>query len=165
MDVPNNTNVPHHVTYFLYFNEFNVIDYAVGAPGHSKDVVDGSIAVDKAYLNRMLFIIYNCGSKYTAKYVITHSCTPREKSSYASKFRDLLQDMTNESILRTSTARAKGEENAKCKVMHYNVQEKKDVNHKAVKMDLLYNLFPTNDFTKGNAKIWESSNLKPSYHY
>eukprot|EP00957_Ditylum_brightwellii_P074234 5640681-Ditylum_brightwellii.AAC.1 len=76
--------------------KFNiVIDHAVEAPGHGKDVVDGLNAIDKAHLNKMMFRI------------------------------DLLQDRTSESNLHTSNARDKREENAKYKVRHYNVQDKK----------------------------------------
>eukprot|EP00957_Ditylum_brightwellii_P104121 7931682-Ditylum_brightwellii.AAC.1 len=88
-----------------------VIDHAVGAPGHDKDAVDGSNAVDNSYLNKMMFKMYNLGSKHTAKDMMAHSCTPRKSISYA-------------------IARAKRENNAKYKVMHYNVQEKNSVKHK-----------------------------------
>jgi hypothetical protein len=45
---------------FIYFNENNiVINCAVGAPGHGKDIVDGLNVVDKAYLNKMMFRMYN----------------------------------------------------------------------------------------------------------
>mgnify|MGYP003335641848 CR=1 FL=1 len=106
--------------------KFNiVIDHAVEAPGHGKDVVDGLIAVYKTYLNKMMFRMYNPGSKHTTKDMMDHLYTPNKKISDASKFRDLLQDRTNESNLHTSNARAKREENAKYKVRHYNVQDKK----------------------------------------
>eukprot|EP00957_Ditylum_brightwellii_P092078 7010500-Ditylum_brightwellii.AAC.1 len=97
----------------------------VGAPGHGKDAVDGLDAVDKAYLNKMMFRMYNPGSKHIAKDMIAHLITPSKKNSYASKVRDLLQCRTNKSNLHTSNARAKTEENAKYKVRHYNGQDKK----------------------------------------
>eukprot|EP00957_Ditylum_brightwellii_P135828 10360457-Ditylum_brightwellii.AAC.1 len=62
--------------YLLFYisMEFNiVIDHAVGAPGHGKDVVYGLNAVDKAYLNKMMFRINNPGSKHTAKDMMAHS--------------------------------------------------------------------------------------------
>eukprot|EP00957_Ditylum_brightwellii_P071038 5398170-Ditylum_brightwellii.AAC.1 len=101
-----------------------VTDCAVGAPDHGKDIIDGLNAVDKTYLNKMMFIMYNPGSKHTAKGMMAHLCTPSKNISYASKFRDLLQDRTDESNLHTSNARANREENAKCKVRHCIVEEK-----------------------------------------
>eukprot|EP00957_Ditylum_brightwellii_P199964 15243934-Ditylum_brightwellii.AAC.1 len=41
-----------------------VIDHAVGSPVHGKDIVDRLNAVDKAYLNKMVFRMYNSGSKW-----------------------------------------------------------------------------------------------------
>eukprot|EP00957_Ditylum_brightwellii_P190348 14489604-Ditylum_brightwellii.AAC.1 len=64
----------------------------------------------------MMFRMYDPGSKYTAKDMMAHLCTPSKKISYANKFRDLLQDRTNKSNLHTSTARAKRRENAKYKL-------------------------------------------------
>jgi hypothetical protein len=57
--------------------------------------------------------------------MMIHSCTLSKKISYACKFGDLLQSRTNESNLYASNAGAKREENAKYKVRHYNVQDKK----------------------------------------
>eukprot|EP00957_Ditylum_brightwellii_P190612 14510170-Ditylum_brightwellii.AAC.1 len=51
---------------------------------------DGLNAVDKAYLNNMVFRMYNPGSKHTAKDTVAHSCAPSKKIRYASEFRDLL---------------------------------------------------------------------------
>eukprot|EP00957_Ditylum_brightwellii_P059319 4503028-Ditylum_brightwellii.AAC.1 len=104
--------------------QFNIaIDHAVGAPGHVRDVMDGLNAVDKVYLNKTMFGI-NAKSKHSAKDMMAHLCTPSKKISYASKFRDLLQDRKNDSNLHTSTARAKRKDNVEYKVRHYNVQEK-----------------------------------------
>eukprot|EP00957_Ditylum_brightwellii_P061103 4636555-Ditylum_brightwellii.AAC.1 len=60
--------------------KFNtVIDRAVGAPGHGKDVTDGLNVVHKAYLNKMMFRTYNPRSKHTSKDMMDHLCTPSKK--------------------------------------------------------------------------------------
>eukprot|EP00957_Ditylum_brightwellii_P043611 3305542-Ditylum_brightwellii.AAC.1 len=64
--------------------KFNiVIDRVDGASDHGKDVVDGLNAVDRAYLNKMLFRMYNPGYKHNAKDMMAHSCASSKKSSCA----------------------------------------------------------------------------------
>eukprot|EP00957_Ditylum_brightwellii_P190090 14471499-Ditylum_brightwellii.AAC.1 len=113
----------------------------------------------------MMFRMYNPGSKHTTRDMLAHLCTPSKKISYASKFRDLLQSRTNESNLHTSSARIKREENAKHKVRHYNVQDKKDVKHNDVKMNWLCKLFPKFNLAEGKTNIRGSSTVMSHYHF
>eukprot|EP00957_Ditylum_brightwellii_P173467 13207055-Ditylum_brightwellii.AAC.1 len=64
--------------------KFNiVINGAVGAPGHGKDVVDGLNTIDKACLKKMVVRMNNSGSKHTAKDMMAHLCMLSKKTSNA----------------------------------------------------------------------------------
>ena len=60
-----------------------VVDCAVGAPGHGKDVVDGLNAVDKRYLKQCMFRLLNPEQKRCENKMEYHSATKSCSVSFA----------------------------------------------------------------------------------
>ena len=59
-----------------------VIDRAVEAPGHGKDIVDGLNATDKAVLFKAMFCNKNPEQDHTSKDMIAHCMTQKRKSEF-----------------------------------------------------------------------------------
>ena len=57
-----------------------VIDCAIGAPGHGKDVVDGLNAVDKGFLRNAMFRLVNPEEDANEKSKLCHSATSLARS-------------------------------------------------------------------------------------
>eukprot|EP00957_Ditylum_brightwellii_P067561 5129265-Ditylum_brightwellii.AAC.1 len=68
-----------------------VINHAVDAPGHGKDVVDGLNAVDKRVLRIAMLRNSIPEEQYNAKTMNSHSATPMGSFSFASECKHLLQ--------------------------------------------------------------------------
>eukprot|EP00957_Ditylum_brightwellii_P159306 12126360-Ditylum_brightwellii.AAC.1 len=62
-----------------------VIDHAVGAPGHGKDVVDGLNAVDKRFLRRAMLRNSIPEEHTNIKTMSNHSTTPLGSASFAAE--------------------------------------------------------------------------------
>ena len=68
----------------LLSKEYNiVIDRAVGAPGHGKDVVDGLNAVDKAFLKKAIMGNKNPEQVQTSKDMLAHEMSGCSCVSFA----------------------------------------------------------------------------------
>eukprot|EP00957_Ditylum_brightwellii_P081621 6209078-Ditylum_brightwellii.AAC.1 len=68
-----------------------VIDHAVGAPGHGKDMVDGLKAVDKRYLRTAMIRNYIAEEDNNMKTMTCHSVTQMGSASLAAERKHLLQ--------------------------------------------------------------------------
>eukprot|EP00957_Ditylum_brightwellii_P174132 13257936-Ditylum_brightwellii.AAC.1 len=68
-----------------------VIDHAVGAPGHGKDMVDRLKAVDKRYLRTAMIRNYIPEEDNNMKTMTCHSATPMGSVSFAVECKHLLQ--------------------------------------------------------------------------
>lgn len=68
-----------------------VIDCAVGAPGHGKDIVDGLNAVDKRYLKTAMFRVINPEENGSEKTMNSHSATATGSFSFAEECKSILQ--------------------------------------------------------------------------
>eukprot|EP00957_Ditylum_brightwellii_P058792 4456912-Ditylum_brightwellii.AAC.1 len=62
-----------------------VIDHAVGAPGHGKDVVDGLNAADKRFLRTAMLRNSIPLENNSVKAMSSHSATPMGSFSFASE--------------------------------------------------------------------------------
>ena len=72
-----------------------VIDRAVGAPGHGKDVVDGLNALDERYLKQCMFRLLNPEQKRCENKMEYHSTTKSCPVSFAAECRRLLQNQAD----------------------------------------------------------------------
>ena len=90
-----------------------VIDCAVGAPGHGKDVVDGLNAVDKRFLRKSMFQIFNPEEGTTRKAMHAHGADSRGMVSFAEECRKLLQQHADHASSMISSKSSKREDNRK----------------------------------------------------
>jgi hypothetical protein len=146
--------------------QFNVvIDRAVGAPGHGKDVVDGLNAVDKRFLRNAMFRILNPEETSTNNSMQSHSATSHATFSFAEECRNLLQNHANNvSSVLTSKA-GKRERSKKFMSKHYHVQEKKNVPNPDVKMTWTNSCFKSLNIADGRSQVHGSATVLSHYHY
>eukprot|EP00957_Ditylum_brightwellii_P210442 15364980-Ditylum_brightwellii.AAC.1 len=71
------------------------MDHVVGAPGHDKDVVDGSNAVEKKYLKTYMLRHSIPDEDTNVKTMSCHSATPMGSACFAIKCKHLLQHHAN----------------------------------------------------------------------
>ena len=57
-----------------------IFDWAISAPEHGKEVVDGINSVDKRYMYKLRSTVQLPGSKIFEKQIIIHSCTQKKMS-------------------------------------------------------------------------------------
>ena len=102
-----------------------VIDRAIGAPGHGKDVVDGLNAVDKRYLKTAMFRIINPEENGSEKTMNSHSATATGSVSFAEECKTILQhhaDHVSNVLTSKSNKRQSGRKYSK---KTYHIQKKK----------------------------------------
>eukprot|EP00957_Ditylum_brightwellii_P205844 15345682-Ditylum_brightwellii.AAC.1 len=86
-----------------------VINHAVGAPGHGKDVVDGSNVVDKRYLRTVMLRNSIPEEDKKVKIISCHSATQMVSASFDAECKLLLQYRADHvsNILTSSPSKCK----------------------------------------------------------
>mmetsp|Transcript_48111 Transcript_48111/g.102792 ORF Transcript_48111/g.102792 Transcript_48111/m.102792 type:complete len:335 (-) Transcript_48111:136-1140(-) len=101
-----------------------VIDRAVGAPGHGKDIVDGLNATDKIFLRKAMCMIGTPEANDGEKRMAAHAMLGDAKMSLAEESRHLCSDPVRFGGVRADGGkRQKREAAAKMKERHYYVQD------------------------------------------
>ena len=142
-----------------------VIDCAIGAPGHGKDVVDGLNAVDKRYLKTAMFRIINPEENGSEKTMNSHSATATGSVSFAEECKTILQhhaDHVSNVLTSKSNKRQSGRKYSK---KTYHIQKKKDVPYRNIAMTWTKSKFPKLKIAKNKEKIRDSSSVLSHYHY
>eukprot|EP00966_Prymnesium_polylepis_P017924 413578-Prymnesium_polylepis.1 len=107
-----------------------VIDRAIGAPGHGKDIVDGLNATDKVFLRKAMCMIGTPEANDSAKRMAAHSMLGDTKMSLAVEAARLCRDPARFSGVKAEGGkRQKREAAAKMKERHYHVQDPAKVKH------------------------------------
>jgi hypothetical protein len=107
-----------------------VIDRAIGAPGHGKDIVDGLNATDKVYLRKAMCMIGTPEADDGAKRMAAHAMLGDKKMSLAVEAARLCSDPARISGVKAEGGkRQKREGEAKVKERHYHVQDPTKVKH------------------------------------
>ena len=78
-----------------------VIDRAIGAPGHGKDLVDGLNATDKVYLRQMMCMIGTPEANDSAALMAAHSMVGDAKMSLAAESARLCSDPARKSGVKS----------------------------------------------------------------
>ena len=142
-----------------------VVDRAVGAPGHGKDVVDGLNAIDKEFLKRAMMRNKNPEDNHSCKDMFAHGFTLKGRVSFAEKCHKLLQENADMLAKMNTTKNQKHESNQKYRTKHYRIQKKENVLHKDIKMGWCSKHFPNIAVVEGKKKIRGSSTVLSHYHY
>jgi len=101
-----------------------IIDRAIGAPGHGKDIVDGLNATDKVYLRKAMCMIGTPEANDGDKRMAAHAMLGDEKMSLAAESCRLCSDPARfEGVKAEGGKRQKREAAAKMKERHYHVQD------------------------------------------
>ena len=107
-----------------------VIDRAIGAPGHGKDIVDGLNATDKVYLRKKMCMIGTPEAKDSECRMAAHSMIGDAKMSLADEAKRLCEDPKRVSGVKAEGGkRQKREAAAKMQQRIYHVQDPKDVKY------------------------------------
>ena len=105
-----------------------VIDRAIGAPGHGKDIVDGLNATDKVFLRKAMCMVGTPEANDGASRMAAHSMIGESELSLAAESKRLLSDPARFSGVKSEGGkRAKREQAAKMLGRRYHVQESADV--------------------------------------
>jgi len=113
-----------------------VIDRAIGAPSHGKDIVDGLNATDKRFLMQLLRYLDKVWeeAKHSERKMPAHSMTEDGEHSLASLAAERLSHESRSSGVKGAGPKhAKREEAAKVKSRSYHVHKNEDVKHRGLK--------------------------------
>jgi hypothetical protein len=113
-----------------------VIDRAVGAPGHGKDIVDGLNATDKRLLSEKMCMIEIPEVNESAKRIAPEAMANGVSKSLAVECARLLSDATRHQGVKSQGKYAKREAIAVMTQRHYHVQQQEDVLFGGMKMEL-----------------------------
>ena len=64
----------------------NYFDWGISAPGHGKEVVDGTNSIDKRYMYQLMSTVQLTGSKTFENNILMHYCTQKKDVSLAKIF-------------------------------------------------------------------------------
>ena len=142
-----------------------VIDRAVGAPGHGKDVVDGLNAVDKRYLRKAMLRADHPEADSTYNSVDWHTATVGGNVSFAQGCMTTLQYHADNIANQLSSKGFKRENERKYTKKKYYIQNNTDVLHSNVKMTWDRSKFPALNVPEGRKKIHGSGTVLSHYHY
>lgn len=113
-----------------------IIDRAIGAPGHGKDVVDGLNATDKRHLTQLLQYLDNVWEEdnHIERKMPAHSMTEEGEFSLAELAAERLRHESRASGVKGAGAKhAKRESSAKVKSRTYHVHRDENVKHRGLK--------------------------------
>jgi hypothetical protein len=108
-----------------------VIDRAIGAPGHGKDIVDGLNATDKRFLKGKMCLIGSLEANNSAHRMVAHSMVEGASKSLAEECARLCSDEARTSGVKGSLKSEKRETNSK-----YHVQQAETVKFRDLKMEV-----------------------------
>jgi hypothetical protein len=111
-----------------------IIDRAIGAPGHGKDIVDGINAIDKEFLRSKMCMIGTPEASIGNKRMAAHSMVEGASKSLAQEALRLCADASRLTGVKSERKYSKREENSKLKLRHYHLQKPEDVKYCDVKM-------------------------------
>jgi hypothetical protein len=115
-----------------------VIDRAIGAPGHGKDIVDGLNATDKRFLKGEICLIGSPEANNFAQRMVAHSMVEGASKSLAEECARLCSDEARTSGVKGSMKSEKRETNSELKLRkkkqshngllaHYNIRVERDL--------------------------------------
>jgi hypothetical protein len=110
-----------------------IIDQAVGAPGHGKDVVDGLNATDKRYLKQKMSMVSTPEENDSNNRMSACSMVEEEGKSLAEECARLCSDTSRVAGVKSDAKYAKREESAALKMHNYHVKKEKMFSLKASK--------------------------------
>jgi hypothetical protein len=113
-----------------------VIDRAIGAPGHGKDIVDGLNATDKRFLASKMRMIGLPEGSDAENRMAAESMVEGTSKSLAVECARLLSASTRNEGMKSHAKYAKRESNAALKKRHYHVQKQEDVLFSELKMQV-----------------------------
>jgi len=142
-----------------------VIDCAVGAPGHGKDVVDGLNAVDKRFLRTAMMRILNPEEEFDSKCMLSHTANQSTFYSFAKVCRKLLQEHADGVAAMTTEKSGKREKARKYASKKYFVQKKEDVPFHNLKMTWTQSCFKSIKVADGRSKVCGCETVISHYHY
>ena len=142
-----------------------VIDRAVGAPGHGKDIVDGLNAVDKRYLKTAMFRTVNPEKNGSKKTMNSHSATATGSFCFAEECKSMLQHHADHVSNVLTSKSSKRQSERKFSKKTYHIQKKQDVPHRNIAMTWTKSKFPKLKFANNKQKIRGSSSVLSHYHY
>jgi hypothetical protein len=111
-----------------------IIDHAVGAPGHGKDVVDGINAIDKRFLAGKMCLIGTPEANDRPKLMQAASMIENATKSLAGESVRLCREETRVSGVKGYAKHAKREANAPLKERHYHLHKTEEIRFKTLKM-------------------------------
>jgi hypothetical protein len=112
-----------------------IIDWAVGAPGHGKDVVDGLNATDKRYLKQKINMVSTPEENDSNNRMSACSMVEEEGKSLAKECAQLCSDTSRVAGVKSDAKYAKREASAALKIRNYHVQKGEDVQFEGIKME------------------------------
>ncbi len=113
-----------------------VIDRAIEAPGHGKDIVDGLNATDKRFLKGKMCLIGSPEANGSAHRMVAHSMVEGASKSLAEECAHLCSDEARTSGVKGSVKSEKRETNSKLKLRKYHVQQAETVKFRDLKMEV-----------------------------
>ena len=120
----------------LAFTHQIVIDRAIGAPGHGKDIVDGLNATDKQFLSYKMCKIGLPEVNETDSRMSAASMVEGTSFSLAEECARLCSDASRVTGVKSEGKYAKRENAATMKKRTYHVQDPNDVSYSGIKMKL-----------------------------
>jgi hypothetical protein len=111
-----------------------IIDRAISAPGHGKDIVDGINAIDKEFLRSKMCMIGTPEASDGNKRMAAHSMVEGASKSLAQEALRLCADTSRLSGVKSEKKYSKREENSRLKLRHYHLQKPEDVKYCDIKM-------------------------------
>jgi hypothetical protein len=111
-----------------------VIDQAIGAPGHGKDIVDGINATDKRYLAGKMCLIGTPEANDGPRMMQAASMLENAATSLAAESVRLCTEESRVRGVKGNTKHAKREADAPLKERNYNLHQPEDVRFKSIKM-------------------------------
>jgi hypothetical protein len=113
-----------------------VVDRAIGASGHGKDIVDGLNATDKRFLKGKMCPIGSPEANDSAHRMVAHSMVEGASKSLAEEGSHLCSDEARTSGVKGSVKSEKRETNSKLKLRKYHVQQAETVKFRDLKMEV-----------------------------
>jgi hypothetical protein len=111
-----------------------VIDRAIGAPGHGKDIVDGLSATDKQFLRKKMCMIGTPEANDGTSRMAAHSMVENASKSLAEECVRLCSDESRIAGVKSHSKHVKREANATITRRNYHIQKIEDVSFTNVKM-------------------------------
>ena len=142
-----------------------IMDRAINAPGHGKNVVDGINATNKRYLKGLIELMGKLASNDTKNIGMIPSASKDVSINFVDQCLHILKNKEILNGLKSSTKIQKIQSRLKYQPRTYNVQRNSDVDNRGMKMKWNNKLFSSLNIINGKTFPYSSKGILRHYHY